>query len=48
MEKYINTGLISNPWNWGKILLMIVFGGLLAELVFRGLTSASGGNGDGG
>lgn len=35
MEKFINVNLISNPFNWVTVTLMVVIGGLAIHLIFN-------------
>jgi hypothetical protein len=35
MDKVINLALIKNPLNWVIVFLMIVLGGMAAEIVFK-------------
>lgn len=35
MDKFINTRLISNPFNWVTVTLMVIVGGMAIHLIFN-------------
>lgn len=35
MDKFINVNLLSNPFNWVVVTLMVVIGGFAIHLIFN-------------
>lgn len=35
MDTFLNTRLMSNPFNWATVTLMVVVGGLAIHLIFN-------------
>lgn len=44
LEKFINVNLMTNPFNWLTVTLMVIIGGLAIALIFDNGGSAA--NGD--
>lgn len=35
MDKFININILSNPFNWVTVVLMVAIGGLAIHLIFN-------------
>ena len=42
MDRFINTALISNPYNWIIVTLMVAIGGLGLALIFPSVAQPKG------
>lgn len=42
LGKFINVGIMSNPFNWVTLTLMVVIGGLAIHLIFNVAPNTSG------
>ncbi len=42
MEQFVNFRLLSNPFNWVTVTLMVIIGGLAIHLIFNVAPNTSG------
>ncbi len=42
MDRFINVNLMTNPFNWVTVTLMVIIGGLAIHLIFNVAPNTSG------